>query len=168
MTPTVVVLNILVAVAFGMGAAGAWNWKKNSCERQIADINKTHTDEKATQLTILNKEIIAVNVRKRELEKNLIELESRKYQELKNAIQNNDIYPVNTNSTRMPNEANSKLSSDRMLSSFATSSMVDGTDVTEFHQKIKSDLTSIAAEADKCAIKLEYFQQREHILNLSE
>ena len=163
------IVGIAAPLLISLGAFGAWEWQANRYAAEISRIKAQAATDEAQRFRAASEAIILEQHRSKQLAQAIRQLEQQRYQEIQDV--QNTAHHLSLELSAARQRLSVRIAGpvcDRGVQPPSSSRVLgDGTYTTELHSAVAADLATLAADADKCAVKLAYFQQREQAFHKS-
>ncbi|WP_248916886.1 lysis system i-spanin subunit Rz [Pseudomonas moorei] len=152
-----------MAALVSLGACGAWEWQAIRYAAEISHIRARATTDEAQRARTANEAIILEQHRNRQLTQAITQLEQQRYQEIKHVQDTAQRLTLELSAARQRLSVRiaGPVCDGGMQPASSSRALGDATYTTELHPAVAADLAALAADADECAVKLAYLQQRE-------
>ena len=163
------VAGIATLLLISLGAYGAWEWQANRYAADISRIQAQAAIDEAQRSRAASEAIGLEQHRAKQLAQAISQMEQQRYREIQD-VQNTAqrlTLELSAARQRLSVRIAGPVCDGGVQPPSITRVLGDGTYTTELHPAVAADLAALAADADKCAVKLAYLQQREQAFEKS-
>jgi len=164
------IVGIAALLLISLGASGAWEWQANRYAAKISRIKAQADTDELQRSRVASEAIILEQHRSKQLAQAIMQLEQQRYQEIQD-VQNTAQHlslELSAARQRLSVRIAGPVCDGGVQPTSSSRVLGDGTYTTELHPTVAADLATLAKDADKCAVKLAYLQQREQAFEKSQ